>query len=173
MTMTRVPLPALGRPLPATYSAWPGTPLKRKQSLDNLSPCSRPTIPTTDSQQNPPSDAGAQPYAWLTAPGRRSGQPRTVELWFALRGMTLYFLAGGGASADWVRNSLAAKRVSVRLASTSYQGTARAVEAGTAEEDEARRLLAAKYQGWQHGRPLSRWARESFPVAVELEGTFS
>jgi hypothetical protein len=36
------------------------------------------------------------------------------------------------------------------------------------EDALARRLLAAKYQGWQEGRPLSAWARESLPVAVDL-----
>src|SRR3954451_227801 len=115
-----------------------------------------------------PPDAGSQPYAWLTARGRRSGEPRTVELWFALRGSTVYFLAGGGAAANWVKNSLAAGTVSLRLASGTYAGSARAVEPGTDEDDDARRLLAAKYQGWTEGAPLSRWARSSFALAVDL-----
>jgi deazaflavin-dependent oxidoreductase (nitroreductase family) len=117
-----------------------------------------------------PQDAGSQPYAWLTASGRRTGQPRTVELWFALRGSTLYCLAGGGAGADWVKNSLAAGTVSVRLASGTYTGTARAVDPATDEDTLARRLLAAKYQGWTEGAPLSRWARQSFAVAIDLTG---
>jgi hypothetical protein len=91
-----------------------------------------------------------------------------VELWFALRGSTVYFLAGGGASANWVRNSLAAGTVSLRLANATYRGTARAVELGTDEEVACRHMLAAKYQGWSEGAPLSRWARESFSVAVDL-----
>jgi deazaflavin-dependent oxidoreductase (nitroreductase family) len=117
---------------------------------------------------NLPSEAASQPYAWLTAVGRRTGQPRTVELWFALRKSTVYFLAGGGESANWVRNSLAAGTVSLRLASGTYRGSARAVEPGTNEDADARRLLAAKYQGWTEGVPLSRWARDSFAVAVDL-----
>jgi hypothetical protein len=95
--------------------------------------------------------------------------PRTVELWFGLRGSTVYFLAGGGASANWVRNALAAGTVSLRLANGTYAGAARAVEAGTDEDTDARRMLAAKYQGWSEGKPLSRWARESFAVAVDLD----
>ncbi len=116
-----------------------------------------------------PVDAGSQPYAWLTAAGRVSGQPRTVELWFGLRGTTVYFLAGGGAAANWVRNSLAAGTVSLRLGNGTYVGSARAVEPGTDEDGVARRVLAAKYQGWTEGAPLSRWARHSFALVVELE----
>ncbi len=37
-----------------------------------------------------------------------------------------------------------------------------------AEDALARRLLAAKYQGWSEGRSLSAWARESLPVAIDL-----
>jgi deazaflavin-dependent oxidoreductase (nitroreductase family) len=114
-------------------------------------------------------DAGLQPYAWLTAVGRVSGQPRTVELWFGLRGTTVYFLAGGGATAHWVRNSLVAGTVSLRLGSSTYAGTARAIEPGTDEDGVARRMLAGKYQGWSEGAPLSRWARQSFALAVDLE----
>ena len=30
----------------------------------------------------------------------------------------------------------------------------------------ARRLLAAKYQGWTDGKPLSSWAAGSLPVEI-------
>jgi hypothetical protein len=30
-------------------------------------------------------------------------------------------------------------------------------------------MLAAKYEGWQEGRRLSVWARQSLPIAVDLE----
>jgi len=33
----------------------------------------------------------------------------------------------------------------------------------------ARRLLAAKYEEWVPGRRLSSWARNSLPIAVDLE----
>jgi hypothetical protein len=37
------------------------------------------------------------------------------------------------------------------------------------EEDSlARHLLAAKYQGWREGRPLSDWARTALLVALEI-----
>jgi deazaflavin-dependent oxidoreductase (nitroreductase family) len=115
-----------------------------------------------------PSDVGVQPYAWLTTVGRRTGEPRTVELWFGLTGRTVYFLAGGGAGANWVQNALAHPAVQLRLGSSTYRANARAPEPGSEEELGARRILAAKYQGWQEGRPLSRWAARSFCLAVDL-----
>jgi deazaflavin-dependent oxidoreductase (nitroreductase family) len=107
--------------------------------------------------------------AWLTTTGRRTGLPRTVELWFVLLNGSVYFLAGGGERADWVRNARAQPRVSVRLGSTDLPGTARTPEPGSDEDRAARQSMAAKYQGWREGRPLSRWAATSTCLAVDLD----
>jgi deazaflavin-dependent oxidoreductase (nitroreductase family) len=115
--------------------------------------------------------AGDQPYVWLTTIGRSSGQPRTVELWFVLEGRTIHFLAGGGAQAHWVRNAQAQPTVRVRLGQLEYVGLARTLDPATAEDAGARRRMAAKYQGWREGRPLSAWARESLCLAVDLVAT--
>jgi hypothetical protein len=48
-----------------------------------------------------------------------------------------------------------------------FGGLATDVEGGP-DDAVARRLLAAKYQGWVEGRSVSTWARESLPVAVDL-----
>jgi len=100
--------------------------------------------------------------------GRRSGLPRTVELWFVLEGRTAYFLSGGGHPADWVRNARANPRVTVRLGSTDYAGLSRRPAPGGDEETKARRSMAAKYQGWQEGRPLSSWAARALCLAADL-----
>jgi deazaflavin-dependent oxidoreductase (nitroreductase family) len=118
--------------------------------------------------RRPPVIDGAEPFCQLVTTGRRSGAPRTVELWFGLEGGSLYFLAGGGQRAGWVRNLLADPAVAVRVGSTEVRGRARLVS-DPAEEAMARRLLAAKYQGWGEGRPLSGWARQALPVAVDVE----
>jgi deazaflavin-dependent oxidoreductase (nitroreductase family) len=115
-----------------------------------------------------PAGASQQPYVWLTTVGRRSGQLRTVELWFLLEGATVYFLAGGGEGASWVRNSAAQPEVRVRLGGAAYRGRARTPEPGSDEDRRARRGIAAKYQAWTEGRPLSRWAATSFCLAVDL-----
>ncbi|MEO7118330.1 MAG: nitroreductase family deazaflavin-dependent oxidoreductase [Candidatus Limnocylindrales bacterium] len=115
-----------------------------------------------------PPDAASQPYVWLTTTGRRTGLDRTVELWFALEGETVHFLAGGGPSSHWVQNSIADPAVRLRVGAADFLGRARVPESESEEEHAARRALAAKYQGWSEGQPLSGWARRSFCLAVDL-----
>jgi deazaflavin-dependent oxidoreductase (nitroreductase family) len=101
--------------------------------------------------------------------GRRSGRPRPIEIWFAAdpRRDRIYLLSGGRDQAQWVRNLRANPAVRVRVGDRWYDGVAGAIEAG-ADDRLARRLLAAKYQGWVDGASLSGWARGSLPVAIDL-----
>jgi deazaflavin-dependent oxidoreductase (nitroreductase family) len=104
----------------------------------------------------------------LQTTGRTSGRPRTIEIWFATDGERVYVLAGGRHRAHWVRNLIADPHVRVRVAGQTLSGLARVIE-GEEREDLARQLLAAKYQGWAKGRPLSSWAAASLPVEVTFE----
>jgi deazaflavin-dependent oxidoreductase (nitroreductase family) len=107
-------------------------------------------------------------FAYVTTTGRRTGRPHEIEIWFGLRDGVVYLLSGGGACADWVRNLLADPRVRLRIGSLEMPARARVVE--DADEDAmARRLLAAKYQGWSEGQPLTDWASTALPVAIEAE----
>lgn len=106
-----------------------------------------------------------QAYCYLTTTGRRSGQPRTIEIWFAVNGTRLYMLAGGGEQAQWVRNLRREPRVRARVGDETRAGRAYVVT-DPAEDALARPLLAAKYQGWREGQPLSNWARTALPVGV-------
>ena len=103
----------------------------------------------------------------LATTGRRSGRARVIEIWFATDGERVYILAGGRDRAHWVRNIRADDRVRLRLGGTTLAGRGRIVT-DAAEELRARQLVAAKYQGWSEGRPLSAWAARSLPVAVDL-----
>lgn len=103
----------------------------------------------------------------LQTTGRVSGRPRTIEIWFATDGTRLYLLAGGRERAHWVRNLRADPSVRVRLGGRTLDGQARTIE-GESAEPTARRLLAAKYQDWREGEPLSAWAAGSLPVEIEL-----
>jgi deazaflavin-dependent oxidoreductase (nitroreductase family) len=107
-------------------------------------------------------------YCYLTTTGRNSGKKRTIEIWFGLERDTLYMLSGGGGSAQWVKNLLADNRATVRLGKNTYPGVARLVK-DKEEDAKARRMLAAKYQGWEPGKRLSGWANNSLAVAVDLE----
>jgi len=97
--------------------------------------------------------------------GRTSGRARTIEIWFATDGETIYLLAGGRDGAHWVRNLRAEPRVRLRIGGQTLDGRARVIE-GESSEPVARRMLAAKYQGWREGSPLSAWASGSLPVEI-------
>lgn len=97
--------------------------------------------------------------------GRTSGRPRTIEIWFATDGMRIYLLAGGRERAHWVRNLRVEPRVRVRIGGRTIDGAARVIE-GEPTEMLARRLLAAKYQGWTDVAPLSAWAAGSLPIEI-------
>jgi deazaflavin-dependent oxidoreductase (nitroreductase family) len=109
----------------------------------------------------------ADSVCYLQTTGRTSGRPRTLEIWFAVDDGRLYLLAGDRHRAHWVRNLIADARVRVRIGGQTLDGTARVVE-GEPSEPVARRLLAAKYQGWRDGSPLSAWAAGSLPVEVSF-----
>ena len=102
--------------------------------------------------------------------GRTSGQARVVEIWFAADPARdrIYFLSGGRDDAHWLRNLRLQAAVRVRLGERWYAGRAEEIE-GSADEALARRLLATKYEAWREGRPLSAWARDSLPVALDLD----
>jgi len=119
-----------------------------------------PTISATDAKRS---------ACYLATIGRTSGQPREIEIWFAADGDRVYFLSGGRDDAHWVRNLRVDPRVRVRIGREWFSGVAREIE-GQADEAKARQLLAAKYQGWREGRPLSEWASESLPVAIDVAG---
>jgi deazaflavin-dependent oxidoreductase (nitroreductase family) len=106
-------------------------------------------------------------FCYLTTIGRRSGQERTIEIWFGLEEGTVYLLSGGGESAQWVKNLRLDHRVAVRLGRNKYPGTARLIT-DKDEDERARRMLATKYQAWEPGKRLSSWARNSLTVAVDL-----
>jgi hypothetical protein len=58
--------------------------------------------------------------------------------------------------------------VRVRIADRWFAGTAMEIDGGP-DDDLARRLLAAKYEGWSEAQGLSSWARNSLPVAIDLQ----
>jgi deazaflavin-dependent oxidoreductase (nitroreductase family) len=102
--------------------------------------------------------------------GRRSGEPRRIEIWFAADPIRdrIYMLAGGRDQAHWVLNLRRNPRVRVRIGDRWITGSATDIEGGD-DELPARQIVGGKYQGWQPGRPLSSWARESLTVAIDLD----
>lgn len=81
---------------------------------------------------------------YLTTTGRRSGRPHEIEIWFGVRGETLYLISGNGPGADWYRNALARPAVQVRIGDETRTGAARPVE-DPAERRAVGELMGAKY----------------------------
>jgi deazaflavin-dependent oxidoreductase (nitroreductase family) len=123
-------------------------------------------------------------YCYLTTTGRASGEPREIEIWFALVGLheewdseepgssartIVYMLSGGRDRSNWVRNLMAEPRVSIRIASETLPGTARIVD-DLDEDSLARRLLLGKYSAGYSG-DLTDWGRRALPIAIDLDMT--
>lgn len=108
-------------------------------------------------------------FCYLTTTGRITGQPRTIEIWFAAHGQTLYLLAGSRENAGWVKNLTRTPNVTVHIAQRQFTGSARLVE--QADEDIlARQLVVDKYQP-RDSDNLSNWGQTALPVAVDLVDT--
>ena len=98
--------------------------------------------------------------------GRRTGQPRQLPIWFAVRGRTVFLLSGGGDAAHWVRNLRADPRARLRIRRRWLAGTARET-AGTPDDALAREAMAAKYD-LKRGGPFQTWLDTSLVVAIDL-----
>jgi deazaflavin-dependent oxidoreductase (nitroreductase family) len=114
---------------------------------------------------------GGDDFCYLTTIGRRSGKPHEIEMWFAREGDTLYLLAGGGRSSDWVSNLESDHRVKVRVSDESRDAVGRILDQSndTEEADRARELVFDKYQPRYDG-DLIEWRQRSLPVALDLLG---
>ena len=106
-------------------------------------------------------------YCYLTTTGRVTGKPHEIEIWFGLNDNTLYLLSGSKDQSDWVRNLLKDPSVTVRIAKTTYNATARLV---TDEKEEmmARNMLADKYNERRANGSLGNWARTALVVGIDI-----
>lgn len=112
-----------------------------------------------------PEHVGAT-YGYLTTTGRRTGNPHTVEIWFAVHDGTVYLLSGSGGRSDWAHNLRANPNVTFGVEGTEYRGTARPVT-DPEEDAAAREVVVAKYQP-RYGGDLAEWRARSAPFAVDL-----
>jgi deazaflavin-dependent oxidoreductase (nitroreductase family) len=91
-------------------------------------------------------------YLYLTTTGRRSGQPRRIEIWFTQHEGCYYLVAEHGRKAQWVQNLLADPAVRVRVGTRRFPARARVLDpqGDRGLVAEARRRSEAKY-GWGDG----------------------
>lgn len=120
----------------------------------------------TEDRGNNLDDLKKEEYCYLTTTGRVTGRPHEIEIWFGLRGNTIYMLSGSHTS-DWVKNLLRNPSVTVRMRKQTFAGTARLVPEKE-EEMLARYLVAEKYHELETDNTLDEWARTALPVAIDL-----
>jgi len=91
-------------------------------------------------------------FLYLTTTGRRSGQPREIEIWFTERESRYYVVAEHRWETQWVQNVLADPRVLVRVGDETFAAQARVIDAGSEPglHDAAQTLSEQKY-GWGDG----------------------
>ena len=91
-------------------------------------------------------------FLYLTTTGRRSGQPREIEIWFTERDGRYYLLAEHGEQTGWVQNLRTNPRVTVRVGERAFAASARVVD--TSDDyglrDDVRVRSERKY-GWGDG----------------------
>ena len=105
-------------------------------------------------------------FAYLTTTGRVSGRPHRIEIWYRRIGEVVWFIAGGRESSDWVQNAMANPRVTIEIGHETLTGAA---HVDVQDELAPRQALAARYQGWRDGQPLTDWATSGLLVAVDLD----
>lgn len=59
-------------------------------------------------------------YIYITTRGRRTGNPHTVELWFAIAGGKIY-LSHEGKYTDWIQNIIKDDRVEFRIRDIQFK----------------------------------------------------
>ncbi len=105
-------------------------------------------------------------YIYLTTRGRKTGNPHTVELWFALAEKKIY-LSHEGAFTDWMKNILEDARVKFKIGKIPFEGNAR-----IAEGAEALRLgkhaLYLKYYGEANEDTINDWFSESTIIEISM-----
>jgi deazaflavin-dependent oxidoreductase (nitroreductase family) len=96
--------------------------------------------------------AGDVEFLYLTTTGRKTGQPREIEIWFTEHAGRYYVISEHLEEAHWVQNLRADPRVRVRVGAAGFDARARVVDAGDegALSATARELSEKKY-GWGDG----------------------
>ncbi len=100
-------------------------------------------------------------YLYLTTTGRRSGQPREVEIWFTEHAGAYYLVAEHRERTHWVRNILADPRVRWRVGDATFTGRARVVDAAAEPALSATvQDLSTRKHGWGDGLVVELKASE-------------
>jgi deazaflavin-dependent oxidoreductase (nitroreductase family) len=106
---------------------------------------------TNPNSSSKTSNFDREKYLYLTTRGRKTGQPREIEIWFTYQQDCFYVIAEYGTS-NWVKNLQADPAVQVRVAERSFSAQARVLRAESdAELVRTVQDLSSKKYGWGDG----------------------
>jgi deazaflavin-dependent oxidoreductase (nitroreductase family) len=100
----------------------------------------------------------------LTTRGRKTGNPHTVELMFAVAGNKIY-LSHEGAYTDWMKNILKDGRVEFKIGNIQFKGNGRIVKTGDIFET-GKHALYLKYYGKADEDTINDWFSESTVIEI-------
>jgi deazaflavin-dependent oxidoreductase (nitroreductase family) len=103
---------------------------------------------------------------YLTTRGRKTGNPHTVELWFAMAGKKIY-LSHEGEYTDWMKNILENGRVEFKIGKIQFQGNARIAEVWEVFE-LGKHALYLKYYGKADEDTIDDWFSESTITEISM-----
>jgi deazaflavin-dependent oxidoreductase (nitroreductase family) len=106
---------------------------------------------TSPSSSSKGSNFAREQYLYLTTRGRKTGQPREIEIWFTEHGGRFYLIAEYPKS-HWIENLRADPAVQVRIAGQSFPARARVLDPQVyAQVRRAIEELSRRKYGWGEG----------------------
>jgi len=105
-------------------------------------------------------------YIYLTTIGRKTGNPHTVELWFAIAKGKIY-LSHEGKYTDWMRNIIKDDCVEFRIGNIQFKGRARIIMDGEAFEI-GKHALYLKYYGRASEDIINDWFSKSAVIEISM-----
>ena len=113
------------------------------------------------------SDVADAKLVHLTTRGRRTGKPRTVEVWFANSDNVVY-LSHEGDYTDWMKNIQKDGTVNLEINGIRFEGEARIVSEGESFQ-KGKHALYLKYYGEADSDVIDDWFSESAIVEISLD----
>lgn len=96
-----------------------------------------------------------QQHIYLTTTGRWTGNPHTVELWFAIEGDSIY-LSHEGRYTDWMKNIAKDDEIEFRIGHLHFKGRARTIQ-DKVTFDLGKHALYRKYFGKASEAVIDDW----------------
>ena len=80
----------------------------------------------------------------ITTIGRKSGQPRTIPIWFIYEHDRFYIQAGNDGNTSWYRNLKKNSQIGLKIGDLAFSGTARFIDDPT-ETERIHEMFRSKY----------------------------